>query len=141
MPIEMKYVDDELGVLFIGEGIVTGEDIINSNRQFFSSEEKMIKNRYGIFDFSNITKFEVSKAELETIISQNRKVSESLADGILAVVAIENFVFGISRMWEIHVELEDLPWETNVLRSRRDAEAWIKDRAKEKFGIDDLTFD
>ena len=35
----------------------------------------------------------------------------------------------------------DLPWETNVLRTRRDAEAWVKDRVKEKFGIDDLTFD
>lgn len=35
MPIEMKYLDDGRGVIYIGEGIVTGEDIISANRQFF----------------------------------------------------------------------------------------------------------
>jgi len=141
MPVEIKYLDDERGVLFIGEGIVTGEDIFNSNKHFFSSEEKMIKNIYSIIDYSNITKFEVSNADLGTIISQNKKVSESLAGGTVAVVAKEDLIFGISRMWGTYVEIADLPWEINVLRARRDAEAWIKDRVKEKFRIDDLTFD
>jgi hypothetical protein len=43
MPIEMKYLDDGRGVIYIGEGIVTGEDIISANRQFFSSKEIMTK--------------------------------------------------------------------------------------------------
>ena len=100
MPIEMKYLDDGRGVIYIGEGIVTGEDIISANRQFFSSKEIMTKNVYGLIDYSDITKFEVSTSELETIASQNEKASEYLTDGIIAVVAKNDLVFGISRMWE-----------------------------------------
>jgi len=37
----LKYLDNGFGVLYIGEGIVTGEDIINSNYEIFSSVEKV----------------------------------------------------------------------------------------------------
>lgn len=140
MPIEMKYLDDGRGVIYIGEGIVTGEDIISANRQFFSSKEIMTKNVYGLIDYSDITKFEVSTSELETIASQNEKASEYLTDGMIAVVATNDLVFGISRMWEALVENTGLQWEIVVLRAKEDAEAWIQERVKEKFGIHDLTF-
>ena len=140
MPLEIKYLDDGLGVLFIGEGIVTGKDIISSNNQIFSSEEKMKKNKYALIDYSKITQFEVSTSEVEIIASQDRKASEYIPDGVVAVVAKKDLVFGINRMWEIIVENTGLQWEIMVFRDRDDAEAWIKEKVKEKFGIDDLTF-
>ena len=68
MPIEIEYLDDGLGVLLTGHGIVTGEDINRSNNQIFSSEEKMIKHKYGLIDYSNITQFEVATSEVEMIL-------------------------------------------------------------------------
>lgn len=100
----------------------------------------MTKNVYGLIDYSDITEFEVSTSELETIASQYEKASEYLTDGIIAVVAKNDLVFGISRMWEALVENTGLKWEIVVLRAKEDAEAWIKERVKEKFGIHDLTF-
>jgi hypothetical protein len=82
----------------------------------------------------------VSTSELETIASQNEKASEYLTDGMIAVVAKNDLVFGISRMWEALVENTGLQWEIVVLRAKEDAEAWIQKRVKEKFGIHDLTF-
>ena len=140
MPLKIKYLDDGLGVLFIGEGIVTGKDIISSNNQIFSSEEKMKKNKYGLIDYSKITQFEVSTPEVEIIASQDKKASEYIPDGVVAVVAKKDLVFGINRMWEIIVENTGLQWEIMVFRDREYAEAWIKEKVKEKFGIDDLTF-
>jgi len=43
-------------------------------------------------------------------------------------------------MWEIIVENTGLQWETMVFRDREDAEDWIREKVKDKFGIDDLTF-
>jgi hypothetical protein len=140
MPIEIKYIDGGLGVLFLGKGIVTGEDIINSNKQIFSSEEKMIKNKYGLTDYSNILNFEVSTSEVEIIASQDKKAAEYVPDGVIAVVAAKDLEFGINRMWEIIVECTGIKWETMVFRARDKAEEWITERVKEKFGIDNLTF-
>jgi len=140
MPIEIRYLDDGIGVLFIGEGLVTGEDIISANRQIFSSEENMLKNKYGLLDLSKVTQYEVSNSEVEIIASQDENASEYISDAVVAVVAKDELVFGLSRMWEMIVESPSLQWETNVFKAREDAEAWIKERVKEKYGIDDLTF-
>jgi hypothetical protein len=42
-------------------------------------------------------------------------------------------------MWELIVENTGLRWETMVFRALEDAEAWIRQRVKEKYEIDDLT--
>ena len=34
--------------------------------------------------------------------------------------------------------LDGTEWEYEVFRNREDAEAWIRERVSEKFGIDDL---
>ena len=140
MPIEIQYVDGGLGVLYLGKGIVTGEDIINSNKQIFSSEEKMVNNKYGLIDYSNVTQFEVSTSEVEIIASQNKKASEYIPDAVVAVVAEKDIEFSMTRMWEMVAENTGLQWNIMVFRDREKAEIWIKERVQEKFGIDDLTF-
>jgi len=100
----------------------------------------MTKNKYGLVDYSKITQFEISNSELEIIASQDLKASEYIPDGIVAIVAKKDLIFGINRMWEIIVENTGLQWETMVFRDREDAEDWIREKVKDKFGIDDLTF-
>ena len=136
MPIKVKYLDNGLGVLFIGEGIVTGDDIINANRKIFSSVEKMKKYKYGLIDYSRITQFNVSTSEVEIIASQDMKASLFITDGVLAITAEQDFEFGINRMWEITVESSGLPWETTVFRDRDAAKKWVKQKVKEKYNID-----
>jgi len=136
MPIQIKYRDNGLGVLFIGAGIVTGEDIINSNREIFSSAEKMKNYKYSLIDYLNISGFNVSNAEIQIIISQDKKASELIPDAVIAITAKKDLEFGVSRMWEIIAENESLQWEIMVFKDREKAELWIKDRIKEKFNID-----
>ena len=140
MPIRVNDLDNGLGFIFIGEGLITGEDIIDSNKIIFSSIERMKKIKYGLIDYSDITQFNVSSSEIGTIASQDKKASKYIPDGVLAVTAKKDLVFGLTRMWEMIVENYGIPWETMVFRSRPDAEAWIKESVRKKFGIDDLTF-
>jgi hypothetical protein len=140
MPIKIKYSDNEIGVLYIGEGIVSGDDIIISNRKTFSSIERMKTLKYCLVDYSNIAQFNVSNSEVEIIVSQEKEASEYILDGVIAVVSNKDIAFGINRMWETLFAIEGLQWETNVFRAIEDAKAWIKERVKAKYGIDDLTF-
>ena len=139
MTIRVEYLDKGLGVLYVSEGIVTGDDIINSNREVFSSEDKMKNYKYGLIDYSNITQFNVSNSEIETIVSQEKEASKFIVDPILAVIATKDLEFGLSRMWETIVEISGIQWETMIFRDREKAEIWIKDRIREKFNID-ITF-
>ena len=140
MPIEVKYSDNGIGVLLTGKGIVSGDDIIISNRKIFSSTERMKKLKYGLIDYLNITRFNVSNSEVEIIVSQEKEASEYISDGVVAVASNKDLAFGINRMWETFVEIEGLQWETSVFRSIEDAKVWVKERVKEKYGIVDINF-
>ena len=140
MPIKIEYLDNGIGFIFIGEGVITGDDIINSNKIIFSSKERMRKYKYGLIDYSNITQFNVSNPEIEIIASQDKKASKYIPDGVLAVTAKKDLEFGLTRMWEMIVENSGVQWETMVFRLRQDAEAWIKEKVRINYGIDDLTF-
>lgn len=135
MPIKLKNLDAGLGVVFIGEGIVNGDEIIHSNRKILSLKEKIKTSKYCIIDYSDATKFNVSTAEIKIIAAQDKKISEYISEYIVAIVAKKNLEFGISRMWEFIVQTSGLHWETMVFKNRDSAEEWIKRKAKEKFNI------
>jgi len=136
MPIDIRYLDNGIGVLYIGQGIVTGDEIIKSNRNIFSSKERMEKLKYGFIDYSNITQLSVSNSEIEIIASQDKKASEYIPDAVVAVAAKRDFEFGLNRMWEIVVENTGLQWKTMIFRERDATVKWIKQKVKEKYNID-----
>ena len=136
MPIQVKYLDNGIGVMFIGEGVVTGGDTIGANMEVFSSKERMKKFRYGFIDYSFVSHLSVSNSEIESMVSQQMKVSELIPDAVLAFVAKKDLEFGLTRMWEIIAENTGLQWETMVFRNRGKAEMWIKDRVLKKYNID-----
>ena len=51
--------------------------------------------------------------------------------------ANRDLTYGLARMTEMLIDVTG--WESKVFRNREDAEAWIKERVKEKYGILDLT--
>ena len=136
MPIQVKYLDNGRGVLYLGEGIVTGDDIINANKEVFSSKEKMAKNRYGLIDYSNISHLNVSTSEIEIIVSQDKEASTFIPDAVVAITAKKDLEFGLTRMWEIIANNAGLQWETMVFRDNEKAEIWLKDSVRKKFNID-----
>ena len=139
MSIKLINLDFGLGVVFIGEGVVTGQDIINANKIILSFEEKIKISKYCIIDYSEASAYDVSKHEINIIADQDKEISIYLPDYIVAIIAKRDLEFGVSRMWQTIIEVNDLKWDTEIFRDRNDAEKWIKNRAKEKYDID-LTF-
>ena len=134
MPIEVKYLDDGKGFLFIGRGAVTGKDILRAYEEIYSSEEKTRKYKCALTDLSSITDFDVSTPEVEEIARLHMGVAEMNPDAVVAIAAPKDTAFGISRMWQAHVARTT--WEIKVFRASDEAKMWIKERVKAKFGID-----
>jgi hypothetical protein len=136
MPIKLKNLDSGLGVMLIGEGNVTGQEIIHANKKILSLKEKIEVSKYCIIDYSEATGYDVSTPEIEIIADQDKEISKYLPDYTVAIVTKQDIEFGVSRMWETIIQIKGLQWETKVFKVRNDAEQWIKNKVKEKYNID-----
>ena len=134
MPAEIKFFDRGIGILLKGEGLVTGQELINCLTEIYSSE-KIAKNlKYSIVDFTSIESMEVSKSEIEAIAEIHKNAEKISPDRVVAVAASKDIAFGLSRVWDANIG--ENQWERTIVRSRDEAESWVKEKVKSKFSID-----
>jgi len=139
MPIEIKDSDGGLGNIIIGRGIVTEEELVDALKKHLTQDKDKFKQyRYSLSDYTATTKLEVSTQKIKLIAEYGKRAAIGNPEAIVAVVANQDLIYGLTRMWE--ALLAGTNWETMAFRNREDAEAWIKERVKERYGIDDLTF-
>ncbi len=129
MPVEIKYIDDSYGIEMIGTGVVTGEEIYNAAKEFYSGDTPL-KLKYQIANFANADDFDVSSEDIERISGQEIMASETNPNRIIAVVGKQDLIFGLSRMWEGHVF--GFGFETMVFRDREEAIIWINEKISEQ---------
>ena len=139
MPHERKDCDGGLGNIIEGRGIVADQEFVDFfKRHLTQDKEKFTNYRYGLVDYTAVTEADVSNESVKLIAELCLEASKINPDPIVALVAKNDLIYGLSRMYEALIHETD--WETMVFRSRKEAVAWIKERIKEKFGIDHLTF-
>lgn len=135
MSVTLVNLDEGAGVVFVCEGDVAGQEIIQANRQILLHKEKLKRSRYCIIDYSKTTHYQVSSSEIEIIAEQDKEIATHIEAYLVAVVANRGVEFGFSRMWQSIIEANGLKWETMVFKERSEAENWIKGKAKKKYGI------
>ena len=139
MPIEIRDLGGGVGNIIIARGIVTDEELVEVLKKHLTQDkEKLGKYRYSLLDWTAVLKFDVSSKAVDLIAGYCKKSSIFNPEVVVAQVADKDVAFGLARMWEILTDATD--WEIMVFRNREDAEAWIKEKVKEKYGIVDLTF-
>lgn len=137
MPVAIASMDNGLGVLFTCTGTVSGSEFIEFNNRLAASAKKRNNTaRYCIIDYSGAEKVMLSSSDVEEISSQDKELAGYFPDFIVAIIAVKDLEYGVSRMWETFIELHDLLWETMVFKNRVDAEVWIRQKMSEKFNID-----
>jgi hypothetical protein len=128
MPIRIYYLEDG-GVLAKCEGIVTGSEIKETNDQLYETEEKIRKILYQVVDFTGVEKLLVSNADIDIIVSQDKKAFEINPSMRIAVVSEQDLIFGLARMWE--GKAYSPSFETKVFRKLEDAQEWINTKSRE----------
>ena len=139
MPIEIRDLDGGIGNIILGSGVLTGEEYKNAIKTHLSQDRvKFKKYRYCLSDYTEVAKVDVPSSDIELVARLCKEAAVVNPEAVVANVAEKDIAFGLSRMWEILID--ETNWEVMVFRKRGDAEAWIKEKVKEKYGIVDLTF-
>lgn len=140
MPITVTDTDDGRGNILRAWGCLSEHEILKAHREHYGQpSEKFGAYRYGLSDFSEVTSLDISINGVRELSRMCLDIAERHPGPIVAVVGSRDLVFGLARMFEMFSD--DAPWEISVFRARSDAVAWIRDRVRERFGMDALRDD
>lgn len=140
MPIEIKDCDGGIGVVIEFRGIVTDKEYVDALKTHLTQDkDKFKKYRYSLNDTDAVEEVHITKQSVEYISKLCVAASKNNPDPIVAMWGTTDIAFGLQRMAEALMSPTD--WEMMTFRTREQAVEWIKERVKDKFGIDDLTFE
>ena len=70
------------------------------------------------------TKFSLSKNEILKLAFRHHSKNDILGNGKMVIVTKNDFIYGLSRMWEVYASAES-PMEIMVFRDRSSANRWL----------------
>ncbi len=146
MPVEIKECDEGIGTIIETRGRMTDQELIDAFDDHLESDEEKFKHyKYILIDHSAITKVDISDETVETISGLFAEASNDNPDSVVAMVTYVSYGANIEiadRISKLHEVFSNRScWDTLLFRTKPQAVRWIKKKVKERFGIDDLTFD
>jgi hypothetical protein len=132
MPIEFHSVQNGMGRIWLCCGILTGRELIANNERILDSKSYE-GVRWLLIDETETT-MDISTEEIRAIRRQDDRLAAVLPELVTAVVVPYDVGFGMTRMWEILTERPG--WSTRAFRTRPEAEAWLREEVRRKFGIE-----
>src|SRR5690349_16987058 len=105
MPYTIEYVDRGHGVRSVGSGVVTGAEIRGALDEVAGSgPESHRALRFAVVDLTGVTELRATPTEVRRIAATDRTLQAVTPGVVVAVIAPEDHVFGMARMWETLVE-------------------------------------
>ncbi len=135
MPIELEFPHDGMGVIYRCEGKLSPDHFSYANNRLLEHPERIRKLKYAIVDASSMEPFYFPPSEMERIVQQDRQIASLAVHGlIVALVATQYTVLGLTRMWEAFVA--GIDWNTRSFLSLTEAQTWVRVTVKEQFDVD-----
>lgn len=123
MAFSIEFVDDGRGVMQIGNGIVTGQELIDTAKFILEKMQQGTPVSYDLIDLSNIERFSASCDDIRGIARINTDMAKLVGKIEVAVVAPSDVAYGMARMWQVYVQ--STGWDTYVFRNQTEAQAWL----------------
>ena len=134
MPIDLEFRHDGAGFIAQCHGALTITDFVDVQNSLLASPDMLRKLRYGIMDLTSVETLNLNYEKMVSIVEGDKRLAVVTPPGTLvAIVSPKDLGYGLGRMWEALVD--QFGWETMTFRFSVEAEHWIQQRAKEKFGI------
>jgi hypothetical protein len=135
MPVTIRETDSGRGRIVECTGAVTGNELVDINDQILHDTERLKGLLFCIVDHTLATSTDYSTSELANIAAQDHLIAQHVVPGFLiAIVAPKASTLSLSRMWESLARATG--WETMLVNTYSEAEAWVKNRARARFGIE-----
>jgi hypothetical protein len=125
MPIEYQIDPVQRVVIAKAVGILTADDIFNYQREVWSLPE--VRGLNELIDMSNVEKIvEPSALNMKILADFSASMDTPIIATKLAIVANEDYVYGLGRMYEGFRQLnEKSTKEVSVFRSMKEAMEWV----------------
>jgi hypothetical protein len=123
MPYTIELIRDGTGMLCIGSGVATAQEVMDARRAFATWGPAMRSMTHAIIDLSAVTTIEATEGDIRGLVDYDRQLCEMVPDLKVAVIAPSDLAFGLARMYQAHAAA--LSWEILVFRAAVVADAWL----------------
>ena len=127
MPLRIEITDDFEGIVHIGSGLVTGDDLADGCLAAFRLVENTQNFHFQFIDLSAATELQFSPEHLERIAEQDRLAAIYRPNAVVVILAPQDEFYGLGKMWEKRIR--HLGWNTHVSRDRAEALQWLRENS------------
>lgn len=138
MPMENRVLDGGRGQLVRSRGDVSEHEYLSVMRKHLADIGRRPECVYSLADFSHAGRTDIGPEAVRTVAELSLATAVQRPDLLLAAVGGRDLVYGLVRMFQAYAS--GLPWEMEAFRSLAEAEDWLRERARERFGVDGLEF-
>jgi len=146
MPIEIQDCDGGRGHLIVSRGMVGDQELIEFWQSHLSHAKERFKHyKYIILEHTELAKLDIRDATVEAVAGLFADTARAHPDPVVAIIAYATYganldlLKRIERLHELYIYRSS--WETRLFRTKPQAVRWIRERVKDKFGSDELTFE
>lgn len=126
MPLTFQLENNKQGVLVIADGVITGEEFLTEMEEFFSDEQTIRSYRYGLNDFTQLDKFNISAGQIFSMAKLHIKASKINPDLIVGFAIKKPLIYGLVRIWVAYAGITG--WDVNIKKSMPEIREWIDKR-------------
>ena len=122
MTVQVKYLENGIGIEIIESGIVTGEEVIKAHKEIYN-EENFEKQKYKIVDRTDCTKYQVYPEDIVKIAEMDDEASRINPNLIIAVISTTPLQHGMTELWRAYMKND--VFITKNFPDRTSADNWI----------------
>ncbi len=123
MPYLTEFIDEGTGILHVGKGVLTGEEIIAAIATLAQDMPHAELITHVFIDLTEVTSVQVSTEEVRVITAIDKKNSDLIKQICTAIVAPEDLAYGMSRMYAGLIPTPG--WSIGVFRTMPEARVWL----------------
>lgn len=124
MPLEIKYLHNNSGVVITGRDTVTGSELISAMKDIFSDREKSMAYRYGLVDFSGNEQMDISVAQIVELSKIHVQASKWNSNIVVGFAIRNTFIYGLVSIWQIFARHTN--WKIRLSRSLDENREWLE---------------
>ncbi|NWJ42369.1 MAG: hypothetical protein HXX12_15520 [Geothrix sp.] len=123
MPYLTELIHEGTGLLRLGRGVLTGQEILDVIAAFPEGISTPERITHCLVDLTGVTRLEVSNRELEAIVATDSLKLKGTNLTRAAIAAPEDLTYGVSNMYRGHASHSGI--EIRVFRTLAEAKAWL----------------
>jgi hypothetical protein len=123
MPYVGELINEGTGFLWIGRGVITGQELIQGGESELSLAPIPEKITHSLVDFTQVTDIEVTIDQVLKVGEIDKETAKIIKNLFMAIVVPTHLMKFLS---DVYTDLNSPKgWTIQTFKTRKDAEAWL----------------